>query len=263
MLTSLQNPLVKQIRKLHQSKERREQQLFLLEGTHLLEEACAVNYPLVTVCYTPEWQARHPQLWEQAQRHSERAELVSFDVLQAMATTVQPDGVVATAKRRPIPKTEELLQTSLGLVLETVQDPGNLGTIIRTAAAAGAGGLWLSADSVDLENPKVLRASAGQWFRLPMGVSTDLCADVFQCQQHGMQVVATLPDATLSYWEVDLCRPTLILLGNEAAGLSTQLTQMANVSVKIPLSPGVESLNVAITAALMLYEAQRQRGFNP
>lgn len=258
MLTSLQNPLVKQIRKLHSSKERREQQLFLVEGTHLLEEACAVNYPLVTVCCTPQWQERNQQLWEQACRQCERVEIVSPEVLKAIATTVQPDGVIATAKRRssqPVPF------TGLALALETVQDPGNLGTIIRTTAAAGAAGLWLSGDSVDLDNPKVLRASAGQWFRLPMAVSPDLKATVRECQQAGMQVVATMPSAMLTYWEVDWRRPTLIVLGNEGAGLSAELAVLADMQVRIPLSPGVESLNVAIAAALMLYEAQRQRSF--
>ncbi len=257
-LTSLHNPLVKQIRKLDSSKERRHQQLFLLEGTHLLEEACAVNYPLATVCCTPQWQERHQQLWQQACQRAERVELVSMEVLKAIATTVQPDGVVATAKRRSI---QPVPFTGLALGLETVQDPGNLGTIIRTAAAAGAAGLWLSGDSVDRDHPKVLRASAGQWFRLPMAVSPDLKATVQECQQAGMQVVATLPSATLTYWEVDWRRPTLILLGNEGAGLSPELGQMADLQVRIPLNSGVESLNVAIAAALMLYEAQRQRGF--
>jgi len=258
MLTSLQNPLVKQVRKLHSAKERREQQLFLVEGTHLLEEACAVNYPLETVCCTSQWHSHHQELWEQACCQSERAELVSLEVLKAIATTVQPDGVMATAKRKsqrqpPIPF------AGVALGLETLQDPGNLGTIIRTAAAADAAGLWLSEDSVDLDNPKVLRASAGQWFRLPMVVSPDLSAIARQCQQLGTQVVATVPSATLTYWEVDWQQPTLLLLGNEGAGLSAELVNMADLAVRIPLSPGVESLNVAIAAALMLYEAQRQR----
>ncbi len=257
ILTSLQNPLVKQIRKLHSPKDRREQQLFILEGTHLLEEACAVNYPLVTVFCTPQWQERHQQIWEQACRQSERAELVSPEVLKAIATTVQPDGVMATAKRH---SSQSVPSTSLALALETVQDPGNLGSIIRTAAAAGAGGLWLSGDSVDLDNPKVLRASAGQWFRLPMAVSPNLTVTVQECQQAGMQVVATLPSATLTYWEVDWRLPSLIMLGNEGGGLSA-LAMLADLQVRIPLSLGVESLNVAITAALILYEAQRQRGF--
>ncbi|MDZ8183727.1 MAG: RNA methyltransferase [Nostoc sp. ChiSLP02] len=256
MLTSLQNPLVKQIRKLHSTKERHKQDLFLLEGTHLLEEACAVNYPLETVCCTPDWQASHLSLWEKACSQCDRAEIVSKEILDAIATTVQPDGVVATAKRSNCQT--QVPFTGLVLALETVQDPGNLGTMIRTAAAAGASGLWLSGDSVDLDNPKVLRASAGQWFRLATAVSEDLKATVQQSQQAGMQVIATLPSATLTYWQVDWRKPSLILLGNEGAGLSPDLAAMADCQVKIPLSPGVESLNVAIAAALMLYEAQRQ-----
>jgi TrmH family RNA methyltransferase len=131
--------------------------------------------------------------------------------------------------------------------------------MIRTAAAAGAERLWLSADSVDLDNPKVLRSSAGQWFRLPVSISPDLSDIVRQCQERGIQVVATIPDATLSYWDIDLRCPTLILLGNEAAGLSAGLVAKADRQVTIPLAPEVESLNVAIAAALMLYEAKRQR----
>ncbi|NDJ23779.1 RNA methyltransferase [Nostoc sp. B(2019)] len=256
MLTSLQNSLVKQIRKLHSTKERQKQQLFLLEGTHLLEEACAVNYPLVTVCCTPDWQTVHQSLWQEALSRCDRAEIVSEEVLDAIATTIQPDGVVATAKRDA--RQTQVPFTGIVLALETVQDPGNLGTMIRTAAAAGASGLWVSEDSVDLDNPKVLRASAGQWFRLATAVTEDLKATVEQSQQAGMQVVATMPSATLTYWEVDWQKPSLILLGNEGAGLSADLAAIADKQVKIPLSPGVESLNVAIAAALMLYEAQRQ-----
>lgn len=258
MLTSVQNPLVKEIRQLHQAKGRREQGLFLLEGTHLLEEACLMNYPLVVVCCTPEWQERHPQLWQEASGRAQRTEFVNERVLEAMATTVQPDGVVATIKR-PTPQPPPAPR--LGLVLETVQDPGNLGTMIRTAVAAGVDGLWLSSDSVDLDHPKVLRASAGAWFRLPMTVSGDLTADIEHCRSQGIQILATVPRADLTYWQVDLRIPTLIVLGNEGAGLSESLTTLADQQVRIPLRPGVESLNVAVAAALILYEAQRQRSF--
>jgi TrmH family RNA methyltransferase len=257
MLTSLQNPLIKQLRKLHRAKERREQQVFLLEGTHLLEEACAVHYPLTVLCCSPNWQAQHFALWEQATQRAERSELVSEEVLAAIATTVNPDGVIATAPRSthsPLPH-----RVSLGIALETLQDPGNLGTVIRTAAAAGAEGLWLSEDSVDLDNPKVLRASAGQWFRLPMTLSADLKTEVRAFQAQDVQVIATLPTATLTYWEANLTLPSLILLGNEGAGLSAELANLADLTVRIPLTPGVESLNVSIAAALILYEAKRQR----
>ncbi|PSB19401.1 rRNA methyltransferase [filamentous cyanobacterium CCP1] len=259
MLTSLQNPLVKQMRKLHQAKERRSQNLFLLEGTHLLEEAYGNGVSFVTLCCTPIWQEAHPRLWQQATGRSQRAEIVSQEVLQSIATTVHPDGVVATVER--VVRTPDLAHTQLGIALETLQDPGNLGTIIRTAAAVGADGLWLSADSVDVDHPKVLRASAGQWFRLPMTVSANLLSEIQHFKSQGIQVIATLPTAAATFWEIDLTRPTLILLGNEGAGLSSELATRADMGVKIPLEPGVESLNVATTAALMLYEARRQQQF--
>jgi len=256
MLTSLQNPLVKQIRQLHRAKERREQQLFLLEGTHLIEAACLADRPFNTVCHTSNWQLRYPELLQQIEQRTQRLEVVSPEVLRAIATTVEPDGIIATVERSSsaVPVFHQL-----GLVLETIQDPGNLGTIIRTAAAAGADGLLLSADSVDLDHPKVLRASAGQWFRLPMATNPDLPAAIALYRQQGFQIVATLPTADRTYWDVDFCKPTLLLLGNEGAGLSPDLAALADYSVQIPLAVGVESLNVAIATALLLYEAKRQK----
>lgn len=257
MLTSLQNSLVKEIRKLHQGKFRRQQGLFLLEGTHLIQEALAVGYPLSVVCYTSVWQERNADLGVALRSQAQRVEEVSEEVLQSLATTVHPDGVVAVAPHRP--NSEAPILTNVGLVLETLQDPGNLGTIIRTAMAAQADGLWLSADSVAPDHPKVLRASAGQWFRLPIVVADDLESTLSHWRAQGVQLVATLPNADQTYWDLDFTRPTVILLGNEGAGLSATLQRHATVSVKIPMDPAVESLNVATSAALLLYEAQRQR----
>lgn len=257
-IASVQNSLVKQIRKLHQPKYRQQQQLCLLEGTHLILEALSTHYPLTTVCGTLSWQTRHPQLWQQLQQYASRTEVVTEEVLKALATTVHPDGIVAIAPSKP-PIPLSLPRSGLGLVLETVQDPGNLGTIIRSAAAAGVEGLWVSADSVDLDHPKVLRASVGAWFRLPMAVSPDLKTLVQQSRQRHVQVVATSAQADTTYWQIDWCRPSLVLLGNEGAGLSPELAALAHTSTSIPMSGGVESLNVALSAALIAYEAYRQK----
>jgi RNA methyltransferase, TrmH family len=257
MLTSSQNPLIKQIKKLQSPKQRRETQLFLLEGTHLVCEACSVNYPLMTVCCTPRWQEQHPELWSVLVANCERLELVSDEAIKSIATTVNPDGIVATAPRLAIAKPP--IPANLTIALSTIQDPGNLGTIIRTAAAVGVDGLWVSQDSVDLDNPKVLRASAGQWFRLAMGVSENLNELIASYQQQGVQVISTTSHTETSYWDVDLRSPTLILLGNEGAGLNPDLAALADLQVKIPMSATVESLNVATAAALILYEVRRQR----
>lgn len=262
MLTSTQNPLVKQIRKLHRSKERKEKQLFLLEGTHLIEEACQVNYPLETICCTPEWQEKHQKLWEIASSRAQRSEIVASQVLEAIATTVNPDGIVATASRKILTNTNSS-PSKLGLALETIQDPGNLGTIIRTATAAGVDHLYLSKDSVDIDHPKVLRASAGALFRLCITEPPDLKTEIMRSKEQNIQVVATLSQGEKNYWELDFRSPTLILLGNEGAGLSDDLINLADEKVKIPLNQGIESLNVAIAAAIILYEAQRQNHFNP
>ncbi|MEL6351000.1 MAG: RNA methyltransferase [Cyanobacteria bacterium J06627_28] len=261
MLTSLQNPTVKQLRKLQQPKERRKQAVLLLEGTHLIEAACDACYPLQLLCYTELWQEKYPEICQQALSQALRTELVSPDVLKSIASTVTPDGAVAIAPHRTAweeAASQPKDTVSLGVMLETLQDPGNLGTIIRTAAAVGSDGLWLSADSVDMGSPKVLRASAGQWFRLPMA-KVDVVQQAIQLKQNGVQVVASAATANVDYWQLDMTRPTVFLMGNEGAGLSAELTACASATVKIPLMPGVESLNVAVSTALLLYEARRQR----
>jgi len=259
VLTSLKNPLIKNIRKLHDTKHRKRQNCFLLEGTHLVEAACQYQFPLEAVCYTSQWQQKHPDLLNQCETLAQRVELVSQQVLSAIATTVSPDGVIAVAPRQ-WQRSRSVKHLQLGLLLEQLQDPGNMGTIIRTAVATGVEGLWASNNSVEWDHPKVLRASAGAWFRVPMAIETDLPSLL---QQFSGQVVATLPTAEKTYWEVDFQQPTLLVLGNEGAGLSTQLATLADEVVQIPLEEGVESLNVAIAASLLLYEAKRQRlGFS-
>ncbi|CCH64696.1 FIG011178: rRNA methylase [Richelia intracellularis HM01] len=257
MLTSTQNNLVKKIRKLHSTKERHKQGLFLIEGTHLIKEACDVGYPLVNVCCTMQWQKNNQVLWNDVCSRCNYADIVSQEVLNLIATTIRPNGIVATAVRRS--DSINIPLNGIIIALEAIQDPGNLGTIIRTSMAAGVAGLWVSKDSVDLDNPKVLRASAGQWFHLPMTVIADLRKTVKQAQQAGVQVIASLPDANLIYWDVDWQQPSLILLGNEGAGLSPDLSAIADFQVNIPLHPRVESLNVGVAGSLMLYEALRQR----
>jgi RNA methyltransferase, TrmH family len=257
ILISIQNPLVKQARKLHRAKERQKQNLLLLEGTNLIEAAYQVDYKLDIIFHTERWQIDHPLLWQKMTDQGLKLQPVSSDVLNAIATTVNPDGVVAIAPRQ-IKQEPVIAQTHLGIALERLQDPGNLGTIIRSAVGTGVDSLWLSSDSVDVYNPKVLRASVGEWFRLPMATNQNLLEVVAQHKQAKIQIVATTSQAEKSYWDVDFTRPSLILLGNEGAGLSEQLIALADKQVQIPLTNDVESLNVAVATALILYEAQRQ-----
>ena len=257
MITSMQNQWVKLFHKLHVSKHRHELNLSLVEGSHLVEEAIVSGSELEHFCFTEGWRDRNLSLHHQALNRSQRGELVSDSVLSAMTTTVNPDGVVATIGRRVHRELGHL--ESFGLALSRIQDPGNVGTMIRTAAAAGIDELWVSGDSVELDHPKVMRASAGQWFRLPMVTVEDLGSQIIQAKQAGIQVVTTVPTADRIHWEADFTKPTLVVMGNEGAGLSPEIADLADVPVRIPLARGVESLNVAIAAAIILYEVQRQR----
>jgi len=257
LLTSIKNPLIKTIRKLHTSKHRKAQNLQLLEGTNLVAAAYEVGYPLEVVCYTESWREKHSTLFSQIEQFAERTELVSPYVFDAIALTKTPDGVSAIAPRFSFPPIN-LSGVKLGLILEQLQDPGNMGTILRTAAATGVDQIWASENSVEFDHPKVLRSSVGACFRVGMRVETDLTAII---QDFPGQVIATLPTATKTYWEVDFLQPTLILLGNEGAGLSPTLTDLAQEQVKIPVADGVESLNASIAASLLLYERKRQESY--
>ena len=228
ILTSIQNSLVKQARKLHRAKERQKQNLLLLEGTNLIEAAYQVDYKLDIIFYTDRWGANHSSLCEKLRNKDIKLQLVSLEVLGAIATTVNPDGVVAIAPRRT-EREPIVAQTQLGIAIERLQDPGNLGTIIRSAVATGVNSLWLSNDSVDIHSPKVLRASVGEWFRVPIATQQNIAEVVTQHQQNGVQVIATTSKTEKSYWDIDFTRPSLILLGNEGAGLSDELITLASV----------------------------------
>ena len=264
-LTSRRNPLVKQLRLLHESRGRREQGLLLLEGTHLLQEALRLGLQPQGVLATAPWLANHGDLVA-ALPPGCRWRLVSGEVLEAIATTQHPDGVVASLLP-PTPAAPGA--ASFVLALDGIQDPGNLGTLMRTALAAGVGALWL-ADGADPFQPKVLRASAGAALALPLLRESrqEVAKRLQAATAAGLQLVVALRPETESvavtaspipYWQLDWTRPTVLLLGNEGAGVSAELQALASKCVTIPHSPAVESLNVAVAAAPLLLERLRQQ----
>jgi len=260
-ITSRRNPLVKRLRQLHDARGRREEGLILLEGTHLLQEVLRLQLQPRDLLVTPAWLEAHPALVAALPQGWERR-LVSEEVLEAVATTRQPDGVVLTL---PPPTPARGAPAPFVLALDGLQDPGNLGTLMRTALAAGVGALWLG-DGADPFQPKVLRASAGAALALPLrrGSRLELEQWLAAAAAAGWQVVVTLlpgagPVPPQPYWQLDWTRPTVLLLGNEGAGISPALAALASQRVTIPHSPAVESLNVAVAAAPLLLERLRQR----
>jgi TrmH family RNA methyltransferase len=264
LITSRRNPLVRRLRQLQEARGRREQGLLLLEGTHLLQEVLRLGRTPLDLLVSEAWAAAHAELLEQLPGDC-RPQPVSAEVLEAVATTRHPDGVVLTVRAPEIadPQPPALPTSGLVLALDTIQDPGNLGTLMRTALAAGVEALWL-AGGADPHQPKVLRASAGAALALPLW---RLCRPALA--EHlrqlaaggGVQLVATLPphSGAPPYWRLDWRRPTVLLLGSEGAGLAPELLALATHTVTIPHDPAVESLNVAVAAAPLLLERLRRR----
>ncbi len=266
LISSRRNPLVRRLRQLHAGKGRRELQLVLLEGTHLLQEAVRLSLQPIDLLATQAWLETHRN-WLASQPLPLRPVPVTTEVLAAVATTEHPDGVVLTLPMPgqswgpPVP--------SLVLALDRLQDPGNLGTLMRTALASGVEALWLL-EGADPFQPKVLRASAGAALALPLQRCSraqllarlqELGAVAADHPGQAPQVVAAVPPgpAALPYWQLDWQRPTVLLLGQEGSGLAPELLACASHCVTIPHSPAVESLNVAVAAAPLLLERQRQR----
>jgi TrmH family RNA methyltransferase len=265
LISSRRNPLVRQLRQLHDSAGRREQGLMLVEGTHLLHEALRLGLVPTLLVATPSWFDRHrPLLAVLPASCTVRA--ATAEVLAAMATTRSPDGVVHTL---PLPwagaeSLHSAAPPGFVLALDRLQDPGNLGTLMRTALAAGVDQIWLG-EGADPWQPKVLRASSGAALALSIvRLAADGLRDrVDQAGTEGLQrLAAVLPSPDCSaprpYWQIDWTRPTLLLLGNEGAGLAPDLLALADQRITIPHSSEVESLNVAVAAAPLLLERWRQ-----
>ncbi|MFM7311756.1 MAG: TrmH family RNA methyltransferase [Cyanobium sp.] len=257
LITSRRNPLVRHLRALHDPRGRREQGLLLLEGRHLLEEALRLGLHPSLVAATPAWINRHGELWGALPPGTRRQPLAE-DVLSLAASTSHPDGVLATLVP---PQPDRDRRPRFVLALDGLQDPGNLGTLLRTALAAGVEEVWLG-EGADPYSPKVLRASSGAALAMPLLrlSAAELLAHLQGPQAQGLQRVATLVSGGRPYWDLDWTRPTVLLLGNEGAGLDPQLAALADARVTIPHSPAVESLNVAVAAAPLLLERWRQAG---
>lgn len=259
MITSTANPRVKNIVALQKKgKERKQQGLFVIEGRKLFEEVLRDAPEAVKEVYVTEAFLETP-----AQRELLQGvvyETVSESVMKVMAETMEPQGVLAAVCIPQYDKAELLKsESAVWVALEDLRDPGNLGTILRTAEAAGVTGVMLSANSVDIYNPKVVRATMGAIFRVPHFYATDFLEELQQFKQAGATVYAAHLMGKLFYDEPEYAGRTVILIGNEANGLSTEASSMADCLVKIPMEGKAESLNAAVATSLFVYEAYKKR----
>jgi TrmH family RNA methyltransferase len=254
-ISSRQNALVKQFRDVAQGDV---PDAMLLDGDHLIHEAIASGLTIGVVAFC-ERLANGP-LAARLQSAGTRVVVVSDGVLDAMSPVQSPSGVVATA-RRPSVSLEHVLagKPELLLMLHDVQDPGNVGAVVRAAEACGATGIVCSERTADPFGWKALRGGMGSTFRLPLAIRQPLAATIVAARSHGLRVFATTARGGTPLPECDLRVPAAILLGGEGSGLPADLLGAADARLTIPMHQPVESLNVAIAAALVIYEAARQR----
>jgi TrmH family RNA methyltransferase len=254
-ITSRHHPIVKAFRAAAHGGD-----VMLLDGWHLLTEAINAGVALDTLAVCGPMTAAEQTVIDRALRANATLVHVSEAVLNAMSPVHSPTGVVATA-RKPNAEAATLLTPAPALVLAGlgIQDPGNAGAIMRSAAAAGATGVMVDEASADPWGWKALRASMGSVFHLPVIRTRAPLAMLAEWQASGVTVVAAVPRGGVSMYSMDLVHPVAILMGGEGPGLADEALAAADARVSIPMNGAVESLNVAVAAALLLYEAKRQR----
>lgn len=262
MITSNSNPRVKQIVQWrNKAKERADAGIFLTEGFKMFGEA---PEELIREVYAAEG-ILDRELSQSIREKLDRTgyETVSGEVFRKMSDTQSPQGILCVVKR-PEYTLESMLAAKAPLfaVLENLQDPGNLGTIVRTAEGAGVTGLILSSGTVDLYNPKTIRATMGSVFRVPFVYVQDLGQTVDLLRENQISVYAAHLAGTKYYDDFSYRQGCAFLIGNEGNGLSRELADRADLYLKIPMEGRVESLNAAVTASILLYEAHRQRRRN-
>lgn len=273
VIASPSNTIIKALRELSTARGRRERGLFTVEGVRAVEDGLDAGYwpdiciyELQLLKRTARGQLLLKRLLAESRKHPEQGGPLeaSTRALEAASDTQHPQGIVAAFEQIRWPQPVRLPQPALALICDDIQDPGNLGTILRTSEAAGVDAVWLTPRCVDIYNPKVVRAAMGAHFRLPVYPDCDWPAIGQELRQAGMEqsrVFAAEAEAEIAYYTVDWTQAATLIVSNEAHGLSTQARRFVEhgTLISIPMSGGADSLNAAIASAIILFEAARQR----
>ena len=264
MLTSTENPKVKYFNSLRSNKPRKTSGKFLVEGLHLVSEAIQAGL-LDRVIYSE-------KILETSEGKSLIGKMISsgipneeanWHVIRHLSDVETPQGIIASVKPKAV-DIGILFESSDPLIVVAcgIQDPGNLGTIIRTADAAGCSGIILTRGTVNPYNDKVIRASSGSIFHLNIVKIDDIIEVVSALKRRGIKVISTVVGAEKEYYSVDYNGPVAVMIGSESKGLPAEIERQTDISVSIPMIGKAESLNAAVSCAIILYEALRQRRGN-
>jgi len=258
-VSSRQNALIKELRQAFSQAALTPDGHCAIEGVRVIEEAIRSGLRFKALFFSGHAEERAQRLLPQVSSHTE-ALLVPDEVFRSAVSTEAPQGVAALVKVKQF-TVEDCLVTSaepLVLIAAGIQDPGNLGTIVRSAEAFGATGMLLAEGTVSAWNAKVVRAAAGSMFRLPLA-KAGFSAIAQALRERGIQVLGTSSHKGTAVDQVDLRRAVALLIGNEGAGLGRHAAAQIQEFIAIPHSPRVESLNAAVAASVLMYEAARQR----
>lgn len=258
MITSTSNARVKELVQLQKkSKVRNEQGVFLVEGVKMYQE---IPQDQLVKVYVSETFADKQK--EEINRLKDRRKLeyLSDHVFQYVSDTKTPQGILCVVRQSSY-CLEDILEAEDAhlLVLDNLQDPGNLGTILRTAEGAGVTGIIISKESVDIYNPKVIRSTMGSIYRVPFVYVEDLKEAIAKVKAHGIFTYAAHLDGKNSYDKEDYTKKTAFLIGNEGNGLRKDIADLADTWIRIPMQGQVESLNAAIATSVLMFETARQR----
>ncbi|MCC7119878.1 MAG: RNA methyltransferase [Anaerolineales bacterium] len=255
MITSNQNPKIKLVRALlSRTKERREAGAFVIEGVRLFEEAVRSAWEIKFVLYDERLSKRGKLQVESLKLKNVEVEEISTSVMQSLSETETPQGVLAVLADSQIPMAEAL---NFVLIPDQIRDPGNLGTLLRSAAATGAQAALIPPETTDVFAPKVLRAGMGAHFRLPIRLMDWEAIRAF-VEARRLQVLIADMDG-VACWDCDLTQPLALVIGGEAAGASTAALQLAEGKVGLPMRGEVESLNAGVAGSALMFEVLRQR----
>ena len=258
-LTSRDNPLVKEMAKLLcDAKARRKSGRFVIEGARLCEDAARSGVTIPAALTTADARVRYASQWSAIEQAAQTVYDIAPSVAGRLSDTGAPQGIFCLCEvpRRTMPAVDA---HGVYLALEDLQDPGNLGTVIRTAEALGIGGIWLSKGCCDLYNPKVLRASMGGVFRLPMTVCEDFVETLSELSETLPVLACVVDRAAYPVTEAPRCGAVAVV-GNEGNGMSDAAIRACSMRVTIPMNGRAESLNASMAAGILMWELCRERG---
>ena len=258
IITSKDNEFIKNIKKLKEKKYRDEKKEFIVEGIKLIQEAIEENAKIKTIVVCEENlkdEAISPKLLYQIAKYN--CIYVTSKIYETITDVKNPQGMLAVVEKE---NTEDIIKYNEDIIfiLDDIQDPGNLGTIIRTIDSAGLSQLIVSKDTVDAYNPKVVRSTMGAIFRVKIIESDDLIKTIKNIKKHRYEVVVTTLDSQKNIYGIEY-KKKIIVIGNEANGISKNIIGQADLEVKIPMLGKTESLNAAVATSIIAYEYVRRK----